>query len=68
MTIINSEDFALVYSYLWDDIGLHPYINYKDEIGVFDNKIQTKKDMNPDNLKYAGEYLEKKWMKLYHQD
>ncbi|PIF30127.1 hypothetical protein CLU81_0530 [Flavobacterium sp. 9] len=53
------EDFATVYSYLWGG-DVSAYINYENLVGIFDSKIQTTADIEPDNLKYADEYLAKK--------
>ena len=57
----NKEDFAVVYNYFWGDNYVCAYINYENDKGLFDNKIQTKSELNPNSLKYAEEYLSKKW-------
>lgn len=57
----NAEDFVIVYNFFWSGNDVNAFIKYKNGKGLFDNKIQTKTDLNPNYLKYADEYLDKKW-------
>ncbi len=57
----NSDDFAIIYDYFFGDDYVCAYINYQNEEGFFDNKIQQKSDINSTVLEYTEDYLRKKW-------
>lgn len=60
----NTGDFSIVYNYFWGDEDVSAFINYENGKGLFDNKVQSKSDVNNQSLKYTDAYLTKKFEEL----
>lgn len=56
----NKDNLAIVYPFFWGDSDVSAYLNFKEGKALFNSKIQTTTDVDPEILNSVTEYLTKK--------